>query len=203
MSLSHTLNSAAEQLALRLEPTQRDQLLALLDALMTWNKAFNLTSIRNHDEALILHILDSLSIASMITGPQLLDVGTGPGFPALPVAIVRPHVKVVALDSNNKKIRFIRQMAYELKLDNIEPVQSRVEDYHGQFAQITSRAFTELDNFIALTDHLLAPDGEWLAMKSQSAAQEKAQLSSSLHAEIIPLTVPYLNADRCVVRVTR
>ncbi len=203
MTLANSLHTACQQLDLSIDADREQKLLALLDALMIWNKAFNLTSIRDKNEALILHILDSLSIAKLITGPQLLDVGTGPGFPALPLAIVLPQVQITALDSNNKKIRFIRQMAHELQLRNVTPVQMRVEEFGGQFAQVTSRAFTELDNFIALTDHLLAPGGEWLAMKSQSAQQEKNALSANLKADIIPLTVPFLHAERCVVRVRR
>ncbi|NQD36040.1 16S rRNA (guanine(527)-N(7))-methyltransferase RsmG [Permianibacter sp. IMCC34836] len=175
----------------------------LLNELLKWNSAFNLTAIRDPDEALTLHILDSLTLLPYVTGPRLLDVGTGPGFPALPLAILRPDVQITALDSNGKKIRFIRQMAHELKLDNIEPVQARVEQHQGQYQQITSRAFAELKLFLDLTGHLLAPGGEWLAMKSQSAAAEIAQLPAGLQAEVLPLQVPGLQAERCLVRVRR
>jgi 16S rRNA (guanine527-N7)-methyltransferase len=179
------------------------RLLQLLDGLLRWNQAYNLTAIRDRDEAFTLHILDSLSLLPRLSGPTLLDVGTGPGFPALPLAIVRPDIAITALDSNGKKIRFIRQMAHELGVANITPVHARVEQHRGQYQQITSRAFTELKGFIALTEHLLQPGGDWLAMKSQSAAVELAQLPTELKAEVIALDVPGLAAERCVVRVRR
>lgn len=173
----------------------------LLDQLLQWNTAFNLTAIRDRDEAFTLHILDSLSLLPYLTGPNLLDVGTGPGFPALPLAIVRPDIAITALDSNGKKIRFIRQMVHALKLTNVTPVQARVEQHQGQYRQITSRAFAELKLFHDLTAHLLAPGGEWLAMKSQSATAELAALPADLNAEVLPLSVPGLDAERCLVRI--
>lgn len=179
------------------------KLLKLLDNLLLWNKAYNLTAIRDRDEAFTLHILDSLSLLPHLRGPDLLDVGTGPGFPALPLAIVRPEIAITALDSNGKKIRFIRQMVHELGLGNITPVQARVEEYRGQYQQITSRAFAELKLFLDLTEHLLAPCGEWLAMKSQSASSELLALPAGLKAEVLPLQVPGLSAERCLVRVRR
>ncbi len=197
------LRQAGQNAGLTIDAEARAKLLTLLDQLLYWNKAFNLTAIRDRDEAFTLHILDSLSLLPYLNGSALLDVGTGPGFPALPLAIVRPDIAITALDSNSKKIRFIRQMAHDLKLANVSPVQARVEQHVGQYGQITSRAFAELRPFLDLTGHLLAPGGEWLAMKSQSASAELAALPAGLKAEVLPLTVPGLQAERCLVRVRR
>ena len=194
------LHAACQSWAQPIDDSQAGKLLSLLDNLLRWNQTYNLTAIRDREEAFTLHILDSLSLLPYLTGPTLLDVGTGPGFPALPLAIVRPDIAITALDSNGKKIRFIRQMVHELGLANVTPVQARVEAHHGQYQQITSRAFAELKLFHDLTTHLLATGGEWLAMKSQSAAAELAALPAGLQAEVLPLSVPGLSADRCLVR---
>ena len=194
------LHAACRSWAQPIDDSQAGKLLSLLDNLLRWNQTYNLTAIRDREEAFSLHILDSLSLLPYLTGPTLLDVGTGPGFPALPLAIVRPDIAITALDSNGKKIRFIRQMVHELGLANVTPVQARVEAHHGQYQQITSRAFAELKLFHDLTTHLLATGGEWLAMKSQSAAAELAALPAGLQAEVLPLSVPGLSADRCLVR---
>ncbi|MFN4290171.1 MAG: 16S rRNA (guanine(527)-N(7))-methyltransferase RsmG [Permianibacter sp.] len=195
------LHAACQSWAQSISDSQADKLLSLLDNLLRWNQAYNLTAIRDREEAFTLHILDSLSLLPYLTGPTLLDVGTGPGFPALPLAIVRPDLAITALDSNGKKIRFVRQMVHELGLTNVTSVQARVEAHQGQYQQITSRAFAELKLFHDLTRHLLAPDGEWLAMKSQSASAELAAMPAGLNADVLPLTVPGLPAERCVVRL--
>lgn len=195
------LQAACTSWQVALSAPQANRLLTLLDQLLRWNQAYNLTAIRDREEAFTLHILDSLSLLPHVSGPTLLDVGTGPGFPALPLAIMRPDVAITALDSNGKKIRFIRQMVHELGLTNVTPVQARVEQHQGQYQQITSRAFAELKLFHDLTRHLLAPGGEWLAMKSQSATAELAAMPAGLHAEVLPLTVPGLPAERCLVRI--
>ncbi|MFZ5844615.1 MAG: 16S rRNA (guanine(527)-N(7))-methyltransferase RsmG [Pseudomonadota bacterium] len=197
------LHAACQSWGQPIDDSQAGKLLSLLDNLLRWNQAYNLTAIRDREEAFTLHLLDSLSLLPYLTGPTLLDVGTGPGFPALPLAIVRPDIAITALDSNGKKIRFIRQMVHELGLANVTPVQARVEQHQGQYQQITSRAFAELKLFCDLTQHLLAIGGEWLAMKSQSAAAELAPLSALLHAETLPLLVPGLQAERYLVRVRR
>lgn len=198
-----SLLAALKVLRLDLPSAEVDKLLYLLTQLMQWNTAYNLTAIRDPAEALRLHILDSLSIFSYITGPGVLDVGTGPGFPALPLAIALPDIRFTALDSNGKKIRFIRQMVHELGLKNVEPVQSRVEMHKGQYQQITSRAFADLQLFIQLTEPLLAPQGQWLAMKSQTAQTELSALGSDYAGEVLTLQVPDLQAERSLVKVWR
>lgn len=203
MNLRSSLMQASTTMGLVLTDAQAEQLLQLLSQLMKWNAAYNLTAIRDEQEALKLHILDSLSLIPALSTGNLLDVGTGPGFPALPVAIIRPDIQVTALDSNNKKIRFIRQMAHDLALKNIVPVQTRVEAYVGQYQQITSRAFAELQKFVHLTEHLLAKEGVWLAMKSQLAETELKALPVGYRHEVLTLDVPGLNASRCLIKIQR
>lgn len=203
MSLRPFLLDACQQMALPVSDNQIDRLLALLEALLKWNTAFNLTAIREPKQALILHLLDSLSVLPQMGDGSLLDVGTGPGFPALPLAIMRPELAVTALDSNGKKIRFIRQISHELGLANITPVQARVEAHQGQYQQIVSRAFSELAPFVQISEHLLASGGVWLAMKSQRADEEREQLGSLFRCETVELQVPGLDAYRCLVRVQR
>ena len=203
MNQRSSLMQAADAMGLVLTDAQAEQLLQLLAQLMKWNAAYNLTAIRDEQEALKVHILDSLSLIPALRAGEVLDVGTGPGFPALPIAIVRPDIHVTALDSNNKKIRFIRQMAHDLGQKNITPVQQRVEAFEGQFAQITSRAFAELQKFVQLTEHLLAKDGTWLAMKSQLAETELKSLPAGYRHQVLDLNVPGLNASRCLIKIQR
>lgn len=203
MSLRPILLDACKTMALPVTDSQADQLMAVLEALLKWNAAFNLTAIRDPEQALILHLLDSLSVLPHLAEGDLLDVGTGPGFPALPLAIMRPDLAVTALDSNGKKIRFIRQIAHELKLSNITPVQDRVEAHQGQYPQIISRAFSELTRFINVSEHLLAPGGVWLAMKSQRADNERERLGNAYRCVTTELKVPGLDAYRCLICVQR
>jgi 16S rRNA (guanine527-N7)-methyltransferase len=147
------------------------------------------------------HLLDSLAIAPHIgTGP-LLDVGSGAGLPGIPLAILRPDLKVTLLDASQKKCGFMQQAAIELKLANVAVVHGRVETYRpaAGFAQIVSRAFSDLPEFVRLTRHVLAEDGEWLAMKGLYPNEEIAQLKGVRVIRDIPLHVPGLDADRHLI----
>lgn len=143
----------------------RDRLLAFVTLLHKWNRAYNLTAVRDIELMVTRHLLDSLAILPWIEGSRLLDVGSGAGLPGIVVAIVRPDVALTSIDSNGKKIRFQRQVAFELGLENVTPVHDRVEALEGvTFEQITSRAFAAPADFVALTRMLLADGGHWLAM---------------------------------------
>lgn len=167
------LDDGLAELGLRPGPQQRERLLALLALLHKWNRAYNLTAVRSLDAMVTRHLLDSATVLPAIQGPRLLDVGSGPGLPGLVVAILRPDVAVTLLDSNGKKVRFQRQAVLELGLANVVPVQARVESYEDRpFAQVISRAFASLEDFVSLTDPLLAVDGEWLAMKGRLSEDE-------------------------------
>lgn len=143
-----------------------DKYLNLLDK---WNKAYNLTAVRNINEMLERHIIDSLSIAKFIDGNRLIDVGTGPGLPGIPLAIFYPEKIFVLLDSNGKKTRFLQQVKNELNLDNIEIVNGRVENHTPEelFDGILSRAFSSIDDMLNNTEHLCNETGHFYAMKGQ------------------------------------
>lgn len=202
----HRLDSGLAQLGIHADAQARDRLLALLALLHKWNRAYNLTAVRSAEEMVTRHLLDSASVLPLVRGPRLLDVGSGPGLPGLVLAILEPQLAVTLLDSNGKKVRFQRQAVLELGLENVTPVQARVETYvvSAPFEQIISRAFASLADFIALTEPLLAVDGEWLAMKGRAAEQESQALPASITlVERRELHVPGDEASRQVLRLQR
>ena len=148
LKLQPQLQQALSELKLPLSDEQQLQLLYYLQQLLFWNKAYNLTAIKDDQQALIKHIFDSLSIVPFLPAGDLLDIGTGAGLPAVIVAICQPQRAVTALDSNQKKIRFIKQVASELGLKNLTPVASRIEAHAGSYQVITSRAFASLVDFV-------------------------------------------------------
>jgi len=180
-------------------------LLAYLAELEKWNAAYNLTAIRDPREMVTRHLLDSLVMVPHVHGP-LLDVGSGAGLPGIPLAIARPQLAVTVLDSNGKKARFLRHAVRALKLPNVAVVEARVEDHRpaAPYAAITSRAFASLKDFFRLTGHLLAPDGQWLAMKGKLDDSEKQDLPAGVGiAEIKPLKVPGLAEARHLIIATK
>ena len=193
-------------LQLELQPQGLEEpLLAYLALLRKWNKAYNLSAVRDPEEMVTRHLLDSLVILPFLRGPRLLDVGTGAGLPGIPIAIARPELAVVLLDSNGKKTRFLRQVVLEMGLRNVEVVDQRVESYQpaDAFSDITSRAFSELGEFIRLTRSLLAPGGHWLAMKGRLDQNELAEIGAErgkLHVH--QLRVPGLDAERHLIELS-
>ncbi|AXK39211.1 16S rRNA (guanine(527)-N(7))-methyltransferase RsmG [Crenobacter cavernae] len=192
-------------LGLTLSDAQLEQLGAYLNLLAKWNQTYNLTAVREQDRMVSYHLLDSLSLVPHLAGgTRLLDVGSGGGMPGIPAAIARPDLQVVLLDANHKKTTFLRQAVIELKLTNVEVVTERVEAYQPEqkFDRLTSRAFAELSEFVRLTPHLLAENGQYVAMKGVYPYEEIAQLPASVRvAEVLPLTVPGLDAERHLVRM--
>ncbi|GAB3350606.1 MULTISPECIES: 16S rRNA (guanine(527)-N(7))-methyltransferase RsmG [Chromohalobacter] len=199
------LDTGLAALGVEVDATARERLLALLALLHKWNRAYNLTAVRDPEQMVTRHLLDSASIAAAVRGPTLLDVGAGAGLPGLVLAILDPRLAVTMLDGNGKKVRFQRQAVLELGLDNVMPVQARVETFeHGGFDQIVSRAFADLATFLTLTRPLLAEDGEWLAMKGRDVETELAALPSEVTlVENRPLAVPGDEAQRVLVRLRR
>jgi 16S rRNA (guanine527-N7)-methyltransferase len=189
---------------LDLEPTaeQISSLLGLIDLLARWNRAFNLTAVRDPLRMVSHHLLDSLALAPYLRGDDVLDVGTGAGFPGLPLAIVQPQRRFVLLDSNGKKVRFVRQAVMELGLQNVEAVQSRIESYRSgeKFATILARAFAPLPDIVRLVSPLLQPQGVLLAAKSRRAGEEMRGVEDS-GGDFIQhrLRVPFLDAERSLV----
>ncbi|HXE38489.1 MAG TPA: 16S rRNA (guanine(527)-N(7))-methyltransferase RsmG [Azonexus sp.] len=195
-----SLQAGLAELGIALPEAAQHQLLAFRDLLLKWNKTYNLTALRDPEQAISHHLLDSLAILPHIgTGP-LLDVGSGGGLPGIPLAIARPELSVTMVDTVQKKATFLQQAAIELGLKNAVARHARVEEMQGQYAQISSRAFAEIGLFISLTRHLLAPGGRWLAMKGVRPDDELQALPADIAVEtIIPLAVPGLDAERHLI----
>lgn len=194
------LSDGLAALGLPSNPAAEEKLLAYLDLLLKWNKTYNLTAVRDPEQGLTNHLLDSLVILPWVHEGNLLDVGSGGGLPGIPLAILRPELSVTLVDAVQKKVSFLQQAAIELELPKVQAVHARVEKLEGQFEQIVSRAFADLLDFVSLTRHLLAPNGRWLAMKGILPEDEIAQLPVGIVLEEqMPLAVPGLNAERHLI----
>lgn len=203
-SVAPKLDQGLADLGVSVTTTQREQLLGLLALLHKWNRAYNLTAVRDVEEMVSRHVLDSAAVAPYVHGPELLDVGAGPGLPGLVLAIMNPELRVTLLDSNGKKVRFQRQAVMELSLTNVTPTQARVEQFTGQsFDQVISRAFASLVDFVTLTHSLPAADGQWLAMKGPGADDELRELPDGIAlSERHLLNVPFETAERQLLILT-
>ena len=199
----HILQAGMDQLGLEVTETQVDLLLDFVSLIEKWNKAYNLTAIRNRDEMVRLHILDSLAILPFVTGQKIIDIGTGAGLPGIPLAILMPSVQFTLLDSNSKKTRFVRQAVLELQLNNVEVVHGRVESlgHEGEYDAVLSRAFASLEEIMNLTEHLTQPEGILIAMKGQKPESELKKIDRDYSVNSI--MVPGLDAERCVVRINK
>lgn len=203
LKLQPQLQQALSELKLLLSDEQQLQLLYYLQQLLFWNKAYNLTAIKDDQQALIKHIFDSLSIVPFLPAGDLLDIGTGAGLPAVMVAICQPQRAVTALDSNQKKIRFIKQVASELGLKNLTPVASRIEAHVGTYQVITSRAFASLVDFVTHSQSKLADNGIICAMKGVEPVDEIQALQHEWQVNTQVLTVPELHESRHLIYLQR
>lgn len=203
VKLQPQLQQALSELKLPLSDEQQLQLLYYLQQLLFWNKAYNLTAIKDDQQALIKHIFDSLSIVPFLPAGDLLDIGTGAGLPAMIVAICQPQRAVTALDSNQKKIRFIKQVASELGLKNLTPVASRIEAHAGTYQVITSRAFASLVDFVTHSQSKLADNGIICAMKGVEPVDEIQALQNEWQINTQVLTVPELYESRHLIYLQR
>ena len=208
-----SLGNGLAVLGLSLPAGAPARLLAYRAELLKWNAAYNLTAVRDPDEMLTRHLLDSLSLLPVLDellpnpqppapSPRLLDVGAGPGLPCIPLAIARPAWAVTGLDSNGKKARFMRHAQRTLALDNFSVIEGRVEDVPADegYTLITSRAFASLGDFFSLTRHLLAADGIWIAMKGKLEGDELAAVPPTVEIiETRRLKVPGLHEERHAV----
>jgi 16S rRNA (guanine527-N7)-methyltransferase len=182
------------------------RLLAYVDLLVRWNQAYNLTAIRDPQEMLTKHVLDSLTVLPFVAANPCADVGTGAGLPGIPLAIARPEIHFTLLDSNGKKTRFVTQAVAELKLSNVEVVQARSEAWQpaAPFPQVLSRAFASLADFAKLAGGLAAPGGRLLAMKGARPDEEIAALPEGFRLVAVrSLKVPGLDAERCLVELEK
>ncbi|TCV92816.1 16S rRNA m(7)G-527 methyltransferase [Luteibacter rhizovicinus] len=180
------------------------RLLDYQELLHRWNSAYNLTAVRDPAEMVTRHLLDSLAIIPFVEGATLADLGTGPGLPGIPLSIAAPEREVTMVDSNGKKVRFLREAIRSLKLTHAHAVQSRVEGVEGSFDCITARAFASLADMLGWGGHLLARNGVWLAMKGRHPAEELDGVPPGFRVEGIHLlNVPGLDAERHLVVIRR
>lgn len=204
--LSEKLKTLLKQTALCVTEKQQNQLVKLVLLLNKWNKAYNLTSVRDPMEMLVKHIMDSVVVSPYLQGQRFIDVGTGPGLPGLPLAIINPDKHFVLLDSLGKRISFIRNAVRELELNNAEPVLSRVEQYQPEslFDGVLSRAFASLKDMTDWCKHLPASNGRFYALKGIYQQQEVIELSEDFQiSEVIALNVPELIGERHLVMLKR
>ena len=202
MSREQQLAAGLRALGIELSAEVQAKLLAYAAFLEKWNRTYSLTALRDPKLAVSHHLLDSLAILPYVREGSLLDVGSGGGQPGIPLAITKPELAVTLLDSNSKKTAFLQQAAIELSLKNVQVVTERVEAYQPAvpFAAITSRAFAELADFVGLTRHLLAPGGEWLAMKGQRPEAEMNKLPAGVSVTAVHrLDVPGVDGERHLV----
>jgi 16S rRNA (guanine527-N7)-methyltransferase len=205
MTQAVLLASGIAQMGLNVPAEAQTKLLAYLELLQKWNKVYNLTAVRDPLEMVTLHLLDSLSVLPYVRAKHLLDVGSGGGLPGIVLAICMPELQVTTIDAVQKKAIFMRQVKGELGLNNLTVVHARVESYQPaeKFEVIISRAFSELALFVNLTKHLLAENGQWLAMKGIAPLQElqglDVQGTNVKVKQTIALSVAGLNAERHLI----
>jgi len=205
MRLEQRLHQGITGLGLSLPAAAETQLLQFLQLLAKWNQAYNLTAVRDPREMVTRHLLDSLVLLPYLHGPRVLDIGTGPGLPGIPLAVARPDFSFTLLDANAKKTRFVTQAVGELGLKNVEVVQSRVENYRPEqkFDTLVARAFSSIADMLKNTRHLCAPDGRFLAMKGVYPDEELAAIPADFAVhEVLALKVPGLDAARHLAIIT-
>lgn len=199
MTLAPELARGLAELDLSLEPAVHQKLLTYLALLEKWNQVYNLTAVRNPQQMLYAHLLDSLAVLPHLPAGTIVDVGSGAGLPGIPIALARPDTPVTLLDSNHKKASFLREAVMQLGIENIAVVCQRVEEFSPteRFAVVISRAFSDLAEFLRLTRHLCAPGGKFLAMKGLLPYEELNQLPADITlSDSRPLLVPGVEGQR-------
>lgn len=201
MKSAEDLEQGSASLGLNLSSSTQKKLLDYLRLLQKWNKTYNLTAIRQAEQMVSHHLLDSLAVLPHLWPGRWLDVGCGAGLPGLVLAIAQPDWKFVLLDSNSKKTSFVQQAIIELELTNVSVTCCRVEEFppKEKFDGIISRAFAETAGFVNLTRHLLAENGRWVAMKGTPDQELESLPGDVVVEQVIPLRIPGLDAARCLV----
>ena len=204
--LQQQLTTLLAQTDIALTQKQQQQLVRYVELLDKWNKAYNLTSVRLPQEIMVKHIMDSLVVAPHLTGHHYIDVGTGPGLPGIVLAIALPETQFVLLDSLGKRVRFLMHVKHELGLDNVTPVQSRVEEYQPsvKLDGVLSRAFASLQDMIDWCSHLIDHSGKFIALKGVFPSEELDSLPAGVKFEQkIALEVPDLDAQRHLIILSK
>lgn len=202
MSPTERLTRDAAVLGVNLTPAGAGRLLALLDELERWNRSYNLTAIESREEMVTHHLLDSLSISPDLAGTRIADVGTGAGFPGLPLAIANPARQFTLIDGSGKKVRFVAHAARTLALANVTAVHARAEDLRPEvpFDTVTARALAPLPELLPLLAPLCGPRTRVLAMKGRWPAEELEKLPAPWRLNgSRTIEVPGLGAERCVL----
>jgi len=200
--LLEQLNKLLAQTSIQLSDEQKLKLVKYVELLDKWNKAYNLTSVREPAQMMVKHILDALVVAPHINGKNYIDVGTGPGLPGIVLAIALPETQFILLDSLGKRVRFLTQVKHELGLSNVTPVQSRVEEYQApvKLDGVLSRAFASIQDMVQWCEHLIDDSGKFVALKGQYPEDELASLPEHIEfEENIILKVPGLDAQRHLI----
>ncbi len=203
---ARALEQGVEKLGLNLAAGTESRLLAYLALLQKWNRVYNLTAIREAPKLVSHHLLDSLAVVPHLAGETVVDIGTGPGLPGIPIALARPDWRVTLVDSNHKKTAFLTQAVGELHIANADVRRERVEQWRPAttFQIVISRAFAELADFVRLAGHLLAPGGRLAAMKGLNPHEEIAQLPEGFRVDrVVPLAVPGVEGERHLVLIER
>ena len=185
---------------------QQKQLVGFVEMLNKWNKAYNLTSVRSPEQMLIRHVMDSLVVSPYLEGQRFIDVGTGPGLPGIPLAILNPDKEFVLLDSLGKRIRFQKQVQFELKINNFSSIESRVEAYQPEqkFDGVLSRAFASIADMLNWCHHLPKENGLFYALKGQLMAAEIAAIPTEFKlVDTIALEVPKLDEQRHLLKLVK
>lgn len=196
----------AQDINLEISKHQQNKLISFVLLLHKWNKAYNLSAIRDPQDMLVKHIFDSIVVAPFLHGNSLADVGTGPGLPGIPLAIMCPDKSFTLIDSLGKRIRFIKQAVHELALDNVTTIQSRVENVKPEvlFDGVLSRAFASLNDMLKWCHHLVDKQGMFLALKGQLHKQELSDIPVQFTlVQSTPLLVPSLVGERHLVQIKK
>jgi len=204
--LERTLVVGAKEQGIALAPAQATELLRLIAELREWNQKFNLTGITDPVDMVRKHLLDSLSVQPYLRGARIADVGTGAGFPGLPLAVINPERQFALIEATGKKARFVRHAADVMGLANVEVIPARSEDWRGSapFDCVLTRALGKLAEFVRVAGHLCAPKGRLLAMKGRHPDSEIAALPPGWRAVAVhDVRIPGLAAERCIVELGR
>ncbi|MBT79878.1 MAG: 16S rRNA (guanine(527)-N(7))-methyltransferase RsmG [Alteromonadaceae bacterium] len=206
VKLNEILLQGCEKLALDITTEQADKLTGYVQRIDKWNKAYNLTSVRDPEQMMVKHILDSLAVTRFVSGKRVIDVGTGPGLPGMPLAIMLPDIEFTLLDSLGKRVRFMKQCAFELGLTNVTPVHCRVEEHEPAqpYDIVLSRAFASLKDMLHWCQHLVDSSGVFFALKGQFPQSEIDEVSDHFQiGSVEALSVPDLTGERHLVTIRK